>query len=119
MRQNYTRMAQHILSKDPARMAAIEKEMNQDSADLTETYKSYEATVISEKDKELLAAPLAARPKYIGARKQALALSQQGKKDEAVALIEAEVTPAFNVYIAACQAMTDSKKVPDCLQPIA
>ena len=107
-RQNYGRFLRHLMSPDADGMKAIEAEMKQDSADLTKLYDEYEAVVWSDADKALLEKTLAARKVYTDYRKEALALSQAGKKAEALALTEARVEPALDVYTTTCRAMNCS-----------
>jgi methyl-accepting chemotaxis protein len=84
--------------------------MGKDSEALTDIYKRYDEVVRSRADQDLLAATLATRKAYVDLRKQALALSKAGKKQDAIAMLDAQVEPALEAYSNACRAMTEAKR---------
>jgi methyl-accepting chemotaxis protein len=103
VKENYINTTQHLAAADPSRMASIEKEMTAKSETLTGLYKEVEALLAddtAQRNYELIKPERAA---YRDARSKVLALSRQGKKDEAQNRLDTELYPVFQRYTGALQ----------------
>jgi methyl-accepting chemotaxis protein len=101
---NYINTTQHLDATDPAKMGAIEKEMNEKSDKLTALYKEVDPLLTTDEAKRLYELIKPQRSAYRDVRTKVLALSREGKNAEAREYIEKEMFPVFNRYTEALQA---------------
>jgi methyl-accepting chemotaxis protein len=96
---NRAAMLEHLAAADPARKAAIEKEMDAVSATLTETYAAYDKTISTDEDRALFATLDKPRAAYRVARAEKfLPLSRLDDRAGAMAVFASDVEPAFKHY---------------------
>ena len=107
---NYGRTWQHIGTTDKDALAKLDADMAACSNEQTETMKHYESTIFDDHDREVFDAIAAPRKAYTDIRKEILALSEAGKKDEASALAINKLIPAREAYLNAVQALTKLNK---------
>jgi len=98
VRQNYGRIAQHVLLEDSAAIARVEGEVMQDSKEIVGIYDDFKKTATDPEAQRLLTDTLAARAGYLDAREATLELSRSGRKDEARRALVERMTPATNAY---------------------
>jgi methyl-accepting chemotaxis protein len=98
VQQNYINCMQHIDSKNPESMKAIEAEMKQKSDALTELYKQIETKYMTKEELLRLDSIKPVRSKYRDVREKVLALSRENKNEEARTLLATELLPAFKAY---------------------
>ncbi|UFS72823.1 methyl-accepting chemotaxis protein [Geomonas sp. RF6] len=79
--QNHTYM--HILNTDDAKMAEVEKLIEEDRASLSKALKEYEALLSGDKDKQMFTEDRAAISEFNGLVDKVLALSRGNKNNEA------------------------------------
>ncbi len=101
---NFINTTQHLDATDAARMAAIEKEMNEKSDLLTALYKEVEPLLTTDEAKRVYEKIKPERSAYRDTRNKVLALSRDGKNAEARQLLETAMLPVFNRYTGALQA---------------
>jgi methyl-accepting chemotaxis protein len=95
-----------ILSGNPADVN-VEKEKIKANAQLVEAdFKDYEATVASDRDRQLLEATREPMAEYRKLRIEVLALAEAGKRDEAYALMKQSLRPAYKKFEETMDALT-------------
>ncbi|MBI5381134.1 MAG: MCP four helix bundle domain-containing protein [Opitutae bacterium] len=104
-RANYAATQRHILATTPAARAEIEARMKATTEEMTKVYATYEALINADAERKLFAATQAARSKYAETRKRLLALSTAGKTEQAVALLDQELNPVYDNYVASIHAL--------------
>ncbi|MER2601087.1 MAG: methyl-accepting chemotaxis protein [Candidatus Competibacter phosphatis] len=87
----------YAVEEERSKMADIKKGMDTQEAKMKELLDKYRKTSLTEPEKALLAKFDAAWPPYKAAVEKALPLSYAGKNDEAMALVNGEVTQTFQV----------------------
>ncbi|MFZ1830464.1 MAG: MCP four helix bundle domain-containing protein, partial [Candidatus Competibacteraceae bacterium] len=87
----------YVVEDERSKMDAIKKVMDANEAKMKELLDKYRKTFLTEPEKVLLAKFDAAWPPYKAAVEKALPLSYAGKNDEAMALVDSEVTKTFQV----------------------
>jgi methyl-accepting chemotaxis protein len=109
--ENLTLVSKHILAKDKPEMDGVEAEIAKVKASIDKLSDQYEATITTEKDRELFGKTKEARQHFVNLRNQlVLPASRLGKKPEAIAAFESQLEPAYDAYAAACQAVVDLNK---------
>ena len=101
---NYINTTQHLDATDPAKMAAIEKEMSEKSDKLTALYKEVEPLLATDEAKRVYEQIKPQRSAYRDVRNKVLALSREGKNAEARQALNNDMWPVFNRYTDALQA---------------
>lgn len=104
---NYMLTQRHLFASDPSAKLVIEKQMKANSERLSAFYASYEALIDGEKEKALYDEMLKWRKPYTEIRKSVLALSTQGKTDEAAHALLKDLEPVYEKYAAAIKAIVD------------
>ena len=98
VQRNFACLMSHSLSRDPRERARLEEEMRagrqRNAADLT----AYEKTVITERDRDLLAGLASARSAYTGLFDEILQLSKSGRQSEAFSQIQNRLKPRHDTY---------------------
>ncbi len=92
------RMGRHVITRDPMSMAETEEAIKTSQGRVDQALKDYEATLADDKDRELFAKDKAAWMDYQKMLGPILQRSREQQKDEAEALLQAEVKPA-NAFI--------------------
>jgi methyl-accepting chemotaxis protein len=92
---------------EKSKTAAIEKELNDGTAQLTQLLNDYEKTVTRQDEREMFEELKRARATYNTARDHVLALADEGKQKEAIAAYEAEGDPAVDAVDAAMSKLLD------------
>ncbi|MGC3959857.1 MAG: methyl-accepting chemotaxis protein [Verrucomicrobiota bacterium] len=93
----------HFLAKAPEEKKAFEEKIEGFKAQAQAALDDYERTIAQQEDRQHFESLKTARQEYIKARGPVLALSHDGKVDEAMALNKSSLRPAFEVYQKACQ----------------
>jgi methyl-accepting chemotaxis protein WspA len=102
---------QHAIEQDPARLRALEIELQRQTGVTLGLVKEYEATIVTPRDRELHDAIKAALTPYIAFRDQVLKLSADPKtKAEARAALLQNVEPAYERLRQSIQAEVDFNK---------
>ena len=110
VKENFINTTQHHLATGKERKLAIEKEMEAKSATLTELYQQYEALLVTDEEKASYDAIKKRRPPYRDKRVSILALSREGRSDEARAALENELYPVYQAYITALRTAVDQSR---------
>jgi methyl-accepting chemotaxis protein len=95
---NSSFVLKHILTKETDRIAVIEKESKQNSAEISEYYKVVESLSTSDDEKALLEKVIAARKYYVKQREAVYALSRDNKNSDAFNLYRDAMEPAYQDY---------------------
>jgi methyl-accepting chemotaxis protein len=88
-------------------LAAIETDITAASDEQTQVIKDYEATIFGPEDRALFDGIAAPRKAFGDIRKEVVALSSAGKKQEALALATTQLVPARQAYEKAVTALVD------------
>ena len=88
----------HITAKTPEERKKFEEDLTLIASQVTKILNEYEKTIIRSEDRENFRKLLDAREQYTKVRGAALALSSQGKSEEAAQLNREVVRPAYKVY---------------------
>ena len=110
VKENFINTTQHHLATSTERKLAIEKEMEAKSAALTELYKQYEALLVTAEEKTTYETIKKSRPPYRDKRVSILALSREGRTDEARAALENELYPVYQAYITALRSAVEQSR---------
>lgn len=97
---NFVRALLYSSATSDAERAQWKKAMDDASARIGEYMKAYEATITSEEDRKLFESLGALREEYRVSRSKFLELLNAGKKEEAHALLNSALLPAFQNYSA-------------------
>ena len=104
--QNQIRCRQLLTVKSPAVRETLRAEMKATSAAAGEALKAYEATIITEEDRQLFAKVNAARDEYRGLREKFLQLVESDPA-AAAEFIDNQVMPAYKTYSVAATALQE------------
>ena len=96
--------SKHVSESDPRKMQEIEQQIGQQRENLRAQFAHYETLVSDQKDRDLLAADVAAVEQVAKLRDQALALSRENRKQDADAMLNAALADATERLDAALQA---------------
>ena len=107
MRESYALLEKHLLTSEASQFTAIEQRMHEITEENTKNFKAIEASVLSEEEKALFQAVLAARVDYNKNLADVLALSRQNKNAEAFALFLRTVDVAYQKYDATLRVQVD------------
>ncbi|MDB5104610.1 MAG: hypothetical protein JWP91_2299 [Fibrobacteres bacterium] len=109
--ENVILIAMHMFSDDKVEMERIEADMSKVKGEIDKLLKEYEATITLPKDREIFDKIPPAREKFISIRNQAvLPPSRLGKQKEALVAYKHDLVPAYEAYLAACQAVVTFNK---------
>ncbi len=109
--QNIFLTSDHLLASDKADQERVEGEMLKLKAGIDKSLADYEGTITTAEDKELFGKIAPARAKFLAIRNQAvLPPSRLGKLAEAQAAFKHQLQPAFDEYLAVCQALVELNK---------
>jgi methyl-accepting chemotaxis protein len=110
VKENFINTTQHHLAANTERKLAIEKEMDAKSAALTELYSQYESLLVTDSEKATYELIKKRRPPYREKRVAILALSREGRNDEARVALENDLYPIYQAYIAALRTAVDESR---------
>jgi methyl-accepting chemotaxis protein len=88
------RTYRHILNTDAAKLADLERLLNEARSGVDKALRDYEALLADERDKKMLADDKAAYATYVGGLEQLLVLSRAGKTEQAKEFLQTQVTAA-------------------------
>jgi methyl-accepting chemotaxis protein len=97
----------HILTKEPERIAAIEKESKANSAEISGYYKTVETLATNQEERTALENVVAARKYYVTQREAVYALSRENRNEDAFALYRDSMEPAYRDYAKKLSDMVD------------
>jgi methyl-accepting chemotaxis protein len=107
-RRNMVLAARHIFETDPENIAAIDKDLEENRAQLDEAFKKYESTITTEKDRQLFEAIGAPRTVFRNLlNEKLLVLSRANKNEEAAKLYNGEFNKAYFPYRDAIVALAE------------
>lgn len=110
LRQNLARVAQHVLSVDPAAAEKLDGVIAEDSREIVGIYQRFKDEISDPDSQRLVAATLETRGGYISARKALLDLSRAGRKQEAAAYYASDLVPAAERYLTSTQALESHER---------
>ncbi len=100
----------HFLAKTPEEKKQFEEKIDGFKALAQKGLDDYEKTIFRPDARQCFEALKTARLEYIQARGPVLALSREGKIDEALALNKTSLRPAYEAYQKACRDLVDGNK---------
>ena len=100
----------HLLAKTPEDKKQFEEKIDGFKALAQKGLDDYEKTIFRQDDRQYFEALKTARQEYIKARGPVLALSREGKIDEAMALNKSSLRPAYEAYQKACSDLVAGNK---------
>lgn len=106
-RANYAATHRHILEKSANDKKALEAKMKATTDLMTKAYADYEKRIEGDEEKALFEKTQAARAKYSDIRKRLMAASTENKTELAVEILDRDLTPAYDAYIAAIQGLVN------------
>jgi methyl-accepting chemotaxis protein len=108
-RVNYALTLEHVYTRSPQEKARIEGEMTKLVSRISQIAADYQQTIVSTDGKTLFDAMTAKRAEFLRLREaQVLVPSRRRETSKAAAALNQAVRPAFDQYMAACQAMVKS-----------
>lgn len=106
-RQHFTLTLQHVIAETPEQKAQVEQKTQAVSAKNSELCKKYESRASSVRDKQLLGELESARADYRKTFGTIIGLSRELKSKEAMALIQTQLSPEFDRYMKAVEALVN------------
>lgn len=100
----------HLLAKTPEDKKQFEEKIDSFKALAQKGLDDYEKTIFRPDDRQSFETLKAARLEYIKARGPVLALSREGKIDEALALNKSSLRPAYEAYQKGCSDLVAGNK---------
>ncbi len=91
-------LREHLLANDPATMAALEKRISDRRDAISKVLADYEKTITIAEDRAIFDRLTAERPKYMASRTDVLEHSRNGRKAEALALLQGSHAEAARRY---------------------
>ena len=110
VQQNATIMVDLVNEPDPGIRSNLKKSLEDQAAQNNRTVEEYQATITTNRDRELFTAMLKARDEYRGIRKEVLRLADEQTIQAAEDLWHKSVQPVFARYSEAVQALVDFNK---------
>lgn len=104
--ENHTLVQSHVIASDDGRMKALEAALRAGRARFDELCAQYRTTITTAEDRIKFEALLALMPRYHELQDRVMALSAAHRDDEARALVDAELYPAFQKVQRAVQEST-------------
>lgn len=101
VKENFINTTQHYLAADLQTKDEIAAQMDKKSAVLTDLYKKYEALLKTDEEKVAYDAIKGRRGVYRDLRTKVLALSHDGKREEANAMLNHDLYEVYSAYVAA------------------
>jgi methyl-accepting chemotaxis protein len=109
--QNILLTTMHMFSADKPEMERIEADMQKLKADIDKLMAEYETSITTAEDRQLFAKIAPTRERFISVRDQfVLPASRLSKQAEALAAFQGRLMPAYQDYLASCQAIVDLNK---------
>ena len=96
--------SKHVSASDPQKMQEIEQQIGHQREKMRAQFAHYETLVSDQKDRDLLAADVAAAAQAAKVRDQAIALSHENRKQDADAMLNAALADATERLDSALQA---------------
>ncbi|HKP96764.1 MAG TPA: MCP four helix bundle domain-containing protein, partial [Fibrobacteria bacterium] len=96
-----------ILADTKAEVAAEEEKIKANVLLVEKSFKEYEASIVLPKDRELFEATKAPLAEFRSVRNEVVALAEEGKKDEAEAMLKTRLRPAFQKFEESINALVD------------
>ena len=106
---NYALFHRWLLITDPTARAAMDADMKANSAELTTFYKACEDAIASPAERAKFDAVVAARTRYLAARKSVMDAATAGGAD-LFDLLSHQLDPAYRDYRAAIRALADDSR---------
>jgi len=108
---DHSLVEQHLLEQDSATMQQIGSDIDEKTAEMSDSLKQYEPTIVRVKDRELYNSVRTALPPYLAVRTTVLQLSADPKtKAQAIALLRNRLDPAYRKLQDAIQTEVDDNK---------
>jgi methyl-accepting chemotaxis protein len=97
--RDFTLVLRHIITHDPAEMTRIEEDLQSVHLSNAASYKAYEGTITSERNRELFENMRSARSAFLKSLDQVLVLSRANKTEQAMDAVNTRVTPLYTRYL--------------------
>ena len=107
-RDNYANVLAHVIASNPEEKSRIEKEIQVARASNAAILEHYQQLAIDERGRALFVAMQGARSEFIARRTEVLALSREGKAQEASAFVQTTLAPIFAKYMGTIDALVKS-----------
>ncbi len=109
-RANGRRTMELVLATDPSQVSAVKAAIETNKKTISDALQTLEALVFLPEGKVLVAQLVDARKKYVASFSKVAKLVDEGKKDEAVSLLNTETLPALDALQHPINALTDLQK---------
>jgi PAS domain S-box-containing protein len=100
----YAWLTDHLDAASGSQKAELERRIAGAQADIDDVMRRYDKLIVNRRDRDLFGRLKSARGPYAGSFNRVLALSRQGRKDEARRLLTTELIPLRNVLLDAARA---------------
>jgi two-component system sensor histidine kinase/response regulator len=100
----YTLLTDHVDTDDKAEKAQLDWQIDRAKAEIDDDMNQYEKLIVSPRDRQLFEALKAARTPYAECHIRVLCLSREGKRKQALELIEDQLIPLRNAFLKAADA---------------
>jgi methyl-accepting chemotaxis protein WspA len=108
---NHSLVEQHLLEQDSTKMQQIALDVEEKTAQMSDSLKQYEPTIVRVKERELYNSIQIALPPYLAVRTTVLQLSADSRtKTQATALLRERLNPAYHKLQDAIQTEVDDNK---------
>ena len=109
-KDNYSAVLEHVISTDKSEMEQIEARGREAGTRVTKLLEDYQGTIRTKRDRELYDAIVEARKEFLVGRDKVYALSRDQRTKEAMELINRDLQPTFQRYMAAITASVEFNK---------
>jgi methyl-accepting chemotaxis protein WspA len=109
-RDNYLLIYKHAVTGDPEQKKHYEAELRSNAVKTDEIMKQYERVISSDQERDLFVAIVTARASYVKPRDTVLVATKNVSELEGRSMVEQQLDPLFNLYMAAIQAAIEFNK---------